>query len=279
MARIELTADHQIVALGEADAEEGLKLSIIAGWNQTLADWRILLRLGRGFGVRSDASHLVATGIALPHPPDFGWIGMVLVHPDFRRLGLATMLLHRTIDQLRSMGLVPMLDATPAGKPVYERLGFLPVEEISRWRRGPDHKAVAAQSSGALSNGIAPDRRAFGADRHRLLAELAGRPGSSVLTDPEQDGYAICRQGRTAVHIGPAVSEVRARHGALLKTAFGLTCGPVIVDIPQRADAARDAAVAAGFAIERPLTRMALGRSGAFGAPEMVAAIAGPEFG
>jgi hypothetical protein len=53
MAHIELAPDDLIVPLREADAVDGLKLSIDAGWNQTLDDWQTLLRLGRGFGVRT----------------------------------------------------------------------------------------------------------------------------------------------------------------------------------------------------------------------------------
>src|SRR5690606_18597512 len=77
---------------------------------------------------------VVASSMILPYPPRFGWIGMVLVHGPFRRRGLATRLLHRAIAELEQAGLAPMLDATPAGKAVYDALGFKPLFELQRWR-------------------------------------------------------------------------------------------------------------------------------------------------
>ena len=52
------------------------------------------------------------------------WISMVLVAGTHRRRGLATRLLHRCIADVTAAGLVPVLDATPAGAKVYAPLGI-----------------------------------------------------------------------------------------------------------------------------------------------------------
>jgi hypothetical protein len=56
-----------------------LALSAEAGWNQIEADWRLMLRLGRGLGVSAGDGRLVATAIMLPFERRFAWISMVLV--------------------------------------------------------------------------------------------------------------------------------------------------------------------------------------------------------
>ena len=76
------------------DLDGALALSAEAGWNQVAADWRLMLRLGSGFAVRDDG-RVVATALALPYPPAFGWVSMVLVHAPYRRRGLATRLVER----------------------------------------------------------------------------------------------------------------------------------------------------------------------------------------
>jgi len=77
-----------IDVLGEDDLEAAMALSEEAGWNQVAADWLLMLRLGSGFAVR-DGGRVVATALALPYPPVFGWVSMVLVHTPYRRRGLA----------------------------------------------------------------------------------------------------------------------------------------------------------------------------------------------
>lgn len=55
-----------------------------------------------------------------------GDVGNVLVYPAFRRRGLATRVMKRLIDEARSRGLSRIdLAATPAGRGVYLKLGFV----------------------------------------------------------------------------------------------------------------------------------------------------------
>jgi len=270
----------EVISLNEGDAADGLLLSTNAGWDQTIHDWRLLLGRSHGVGVRSPAGKLVATGIALPYSANFGWIGMILVDASHRRQGFATRLLSRLTSELIDKGLVPMLDATPAGKPVYESLGFAAIEGISRWRRAGSTTVLRRhQALEDLQKIAALDCEAFGADRISLLHSLADRADSAVVVDADCSGYAVCRQGRTGTHIGPIVTRDLSRLPNLITATLKLADGPVIADIPDRATLARDTFRASGFTIERALTRMALGRNQAFGTRGMVAATAGPEFG
>ncbi|MGO4839864.1 GNAT family N-acetyltransferase, partial [Rhizobiaceae sp. 2RAB30] len=100
--------------LGQSDVEACLRLSDEAGWNQTAEDWGLFLRHGTTIGVRSDDGSLVASAAALPYDR-FGFVSMVLVTAAWRRRGLATGLVDRCVETLTSRGLVPVLDATPAG--------------------------------------------------------------------------------------------------------------------------------------------------------------------
>jgi len=70
------------------------------------------------------AGRIVATTATLPFGGRFAWISMVLVAGDYRRRGLATLLMRRAMDDLAAASLVPVLDATPDGRAVYRALGF-----------------------------------------------------------------------------------------------------------------------------------------------------------
>jgi len=110
-------------ALDEARLEACLALSRAAGWNQNAADWRLMLAIGRGWGLSRADGTLVASTLVLPYG-GFAWISMVLVLPAQRRKGYASRLLRRALDALRAAGLTPVLDATPAGRAVYLQEGF-----------------------------------------------------------------------------------------------------------------------------------------------------------
>jgi ribosomal protein S18 acetylase RimI-like enzyme len=64
----------------------------------------------------------------IPFQPNFrqdGYIWGVYVEPAFRNQGIGKALTQLSIDYLRDMGCTrAVLNASPSGKPVYERLGF-----------------------------------------------------------------------------------------------------------------------------------------------------------
>src|ERR1700753_4315332 len=97
-----------------------------------------------------DAGKIVGTAATLPYEDKFAWIGMVLVDPDYRNRGIGTTLLHRAVEYLDGAGIETLkLDATTAGKPLYEKIGFVTEYEIDRWvlkRIVAEHPASAASA-------------------------------------------------------------------------------------------------------------------------------------
>ncbi len=273
--------DAALVDLQESDVAVGIALVEEAGWNQTAEDWLLMIRLGRAFAISADG-RLVATGLALPYPPDFGWISMVLVHGPFRRHGLATRLLERSISELRDRGLVPVLDATPAGKLVYERIGFRAIEALTRWRGeggGPESFSLPGMSIGDLHSVGELDKTAFGADRLTILADLHARPGAVSLHNPSGGGFLLSRQGRTATQIGPLVARETETALGLLRSGLAAISGPVVIDVPNRETELTRLLAESGFRPERPFVRMALERDTGFGEAAFVRAVTGPELG
>ncbi|MGZ5130631.1 MAG: GNAT family N-acetyltransferase, partial [Caldimonas sp.] len=161
----------RFAALTSADIEAALALSDAAGWNQTGNDWAIFIGRGHAIGLRDAAGRLVATAAALPYGSERGWISMVLVAEAWRHRGLASRLMDACIDHLRGAGIVPVLDATPAGAAVYRRIGFVAGFEIDRWEWPPraDVSTGARVAWSVPTGGDAP-RPAGTADLARLAA-------------------------------------------------------------------------------------------------------------
>jgi GNAT superfamily N-acetyltransferase len=276
MARIDVR-DAPIDVLRADDLDQALALSAEAGWNQDAADWALMLRLGDGFAVR-DGDRVVATAIALPYPPVFGWVSMVLVHGPYRRCGLATRLVERATAALADAGLLPVLDATPAGAEVYGGMGFRPVEKLVRWRGVGGGGEISPTEQLLADSERELDCEAFGADRSAVLADLADRP-APVSLGAEGGSYLLSRAGRTATQLGPLVARDAATAVALLGSGLDAVAGTVVVDVPERATAVAEHLAGRGCSPERPFVRMALGRDAIGGEPALVHAIAGPELG
>jgi GNAT superfamily N-acetyltransferase len=282
-------SDFEIGHLTAADLADADALVREAGWNQTEADWRAFLDFGTVYVLR-DKGKVVATAATLPYGGKFAWISMVLISGAYRRQGLGTKLMRRCLDDLTAKGLVPVLDATPAGRDVYAGLGF---EESWGYKRLllADRKIVPAVqtemavepiSDSAWKELCAYDATIFGADRSNVLSRLHGRLAEAefcVWRGGHIVGFLMGRMGRRAAQLGPLVAESCEIACALLAQALETVSTPVYIDfIDDKPLTARFLATA-GFVAERPLTRMLFKRNTAFQDVSQSYAVAGPEFG
>lgn len=294
-----------------------LALSDEAGWNQTAADWQMLLEIGEGIGLFRNGRLVATAGVAV-HGGRIGWICMVLVTQAERRQGLATRLLRWAMELCEARGLVAGLDATPAGKQVYARLGFRVVDGIKRLERGlgqlptgpaavpdPDRDRsarepgsvsrpdVATPSEDAAACGVRPVGRAqiatvaaydlprFGTDRTPIIArwlDWRGDLAYQAVSAGRVRGYCLAREGRHAIHVGPAVADDDATAIAVLEAVLRALSGPACIDVPDRHQAVIDWLLEQGFTYRRPFARMLAGGGELPGRRDSIYALAGPEF-
>jgi len=214
------------------------------------------------------------------------------VAPDHRRRGLATRLMQRAIDALVAEHCVPLLDATPAGREVYRRIGFEDCWSLERLQltsgpgnappvnpRGTDIRPIAAEDWPAV---LDYDRGVFGGSRAHILRDLAGRVPNAALVAARGGrlcGAVFARDGRVATQLGPLIADDADTALDLLAAAFARVQSPVFIDVPDRHATIGAWLRAAGFVLQRPYTRMAYRRSRAFDDPSRLFAIAGPELG
>ena len=266
-----------------------------AGWNQSLQDWRRLLRHDpRGCFVAEWNGRPAGTATATIYSQDLAWIGMVLVDPAMRRRGIGTALLAHCIEHLQRSGVGCIkLDATPMGRQVYDRLGFVAEWSLSRWETA-ELAAFPARSGASAAPNPRPldpggircladlDASAFGAGRQRMLSMLAAQSRARVLADGagRTVGYGMLRPGRRAHYLGPMVAEDESCGMALADDLLGGIPGhPLYWDIPDANRAAIGVARRHGMHRQRRLTRMYLGENTMPGRPASLWGIAGPEIG
>jgi GNAT superfamily N-acetyltransferase len=274
------TEPISIVELGIGDAPAGLLLSTEAHWNQNEADWKFFLTHGPVYGVRDHDGHLVATAALLFYTHSNAWISMVLVTESRRRRGLATRLIDTCLATAAEHGVIPWLDATPAGAAVYGPLGFTPTLKLLRLRReGPTpakQEVPQPPLPGDFNAFVTRDRGIMGFDRGTLLAELSGRAGSRLVS--RDNAACIVRDGPRNRHIGPLFADSPEAALALVDEIIKSETGPWLIDAVSTQEEFLKGLAGSGWSVERPFQRMRFGRAAA--APkELPFAVAGPEFG
>ncbi len=281
-------ADMNLRLMTPADIPAGMRLKDIAGWNQTRTDWERFLRASpEGCFAAEVGGAVVGTATTMVYEGRFAWIGMVLVDPEHRGRGIGTRLLEKTIEHLDTLGVPTLkLDATPQGKPIYEKLGFVAEYEIERWKLQRVPEAGTTPPFGTprnLERILRLDREVFGAGRGALLQSLhRDAPEFTMATEFMGDltAYAFGRKGSRADQLGPWMARDEASARELLDEFLRRsTRETVFVDVMRENPCARVLSRSRGFEFSRPLTRMYRGPNHHPGQPDLVCAVLGPEFG
>jgi GNAT superfamily N-acetyltransferase len=270
--------------LAEDRIAECVALSAEAGWNQTIEDWALFLRHGTVLGLLASRGVTVATGAVLPYPDDFAWISMVLVTASRRREGIGTSILEACCAEVAQRGLLAMLDATPAGEPIYRPLGFEGIFSLARWQGAAENRvsplggirAMTARDIPAIST---IDAAAFGAQRNFLVDSLFTRLPQLAFVTEDNTGFVLARPGRIATQIGPIVAANEDAAAVLLDAVLGCISGPVFLDLIDGRDILTRCLRQRGFTIQRPFLRMSSNRRATFGDTAHLFVVAGPEFG
>jgi len=275
--------------LAGSDLAFAHSLSCGTGWNQTRRDWERFLELGPDdcflAEVEGSAAGTTTTTI---YRKELAWIGMVLVDPSFRRRGIGTLLLETALRHLRDRMKIPCirLDATPEGRPLYEKLGFVAEWDLQRWAKNEAKPtdfgtpcSKEAERSALPPVALVLDHTVFGADRSILLETLrVSSDGFRLLPD---GSFGFRRSGQRAQYLGP-ITVTSPESGLALAEGLIADCppeSPLLWDLPILNPIATQLATRLGFSPVRHLTRMRLGSDGPIQDPSRIFGIAEPALG
>ena len=172
-----------------------------------------------------------ARGVPLPEmkkdeaAPPFGFVGNVVVRPDYRKRGVATLTLRAALNHLEALdsggGAVAWLEASAMGAPLYEKMGFESVGLVREWifskdedrsrsdpgsnqdRSDSDPDGVRSGASEALAAEM--DAAAFGARRRNLLAAWRATCPELSTCRPGV-GFATAHARGARLILGPAAA-------------------------------------------------------------------------
>lgn len=274
-----------------SDITEAMKLSTAEGWNQTENDWRLLNENPENIClVGQIGNEVVGTTTAINYSNEEVWIGMVLVNREYRGLGIARSLLKAVCKKVESFKSVK-LDATPAGREVYQQLGFKDEYFIVRMTN-LSLKDLPKVASDAVAEPIqlqhiceivALDAFTFGVNRQQLIEFLIREypdKGWSLKRDNKLVGFVLGRDGNKYQHLGPVVAQTTADARILISKALeSLNNQPAVVDVLRDKEDLISWLHSIGFIEQRHFIRMYKDENHFPGEIDKQYLICGPEFG
>ncbi len=282
----------RIRSMYRSDIPSAMQLKKAEGWNQTEKDWEILLNNKSNVNLVAEYKNgLIGTVTAINYVNDVAWIGMMIVGKEFRGQGVSALLLNDVIRELKKSRCKSIkLDATPAGLPVYRKLGFVDEYEIYRMTIPAvpdfpmDFNSEVEIMNEQLTNQIVQfDKNVFGADRKILLESLIKYyPDKTWLkvNNADLSGFVLGREGTRFHQVGP-VSALNSSDAKLLikRSLKSLIGEPTVVDILADKKGLYDWLTSIGFVKQRHFVRMYLNGNPFPGEIEKHFLICGPEFG
>jgi GNAT superfamily N-acetyltransferase len=228
----------------------GARLAGVVGFARARLDGEVVVAEAGGelVGVAAGA---VFTGT--------GWVGGVAVVPGHRRAGLGGTLTEAIVEFLEGRGVTTvLLHATALGRPVYERLGFVP-EAAYLTLTGPTRPpspgdpSLRAGRQSDLKAVLALDLAATGEDRRRLLTALWPTGGLVAAGNGRLLGYHLASPWRP----GGAVIATDPEAGLVLLDAVRVAPGDEVgISVPAANTPAVQSLESAGFSERYRTVRM-----------------------
>jgi GNAT superfamily N-acetyltransferase len=228
----------------------GARLAGVVGFARARLDGEVVVAEAGGelVGVAAGA---VFTGT--------GWVGGVAVVPGHRRAGLGGTLTEAIVEFLEGRGVTTvLLHATALGRPVYERLGFVP-EAAYLTLTGPTRppspgdRSLRAGRQSDLAAVLALDLAATGEDRRRLLTALWPTGGLVAAGNGRLLGYHLASPWRP----GGAVIATDPEAGLVLLDAVRVAPGDEVgISVPAANTPAVQSLELAGFSERYRTVRM-----------------------
>jgi GNAT superfamily N-acetyltransferase len=217
-----------------------------------------------GLVVVEDGDSVVGTGCCIAYPDcGFGWVGLVATAPGHQRRGIATAITEVLAEVLVGHGCAPVLDASLAGGPVYERMGFVDhgptkVMAFAAEPPAPGPNDCDLYTAGDFDEVVEFDAVRFGSPRPELLAKVIDQhPGRSLVARREHRvaGYLVAQEGT----LGPVVADDPDALSALVTASLRLDwANPPRINLPPESTHVETLS-GLGFEVRRELRHMRRG--------------------
>lgn len=260
--------DITIGAMTGIEAATCLEWARAEGWNTGLHDAIVFYQTDPGgfFAARTNGV-MVGSISVVTYPNGFRFVGLLIVPPEHRGIGIGKALFEHAIAHSSDSNLG--LDAVENMVPKYRSFGFVPVHRNVRFRgKCVDSDAgtsgLVPISSVSLGQVAEYDAMCFPSDRARFLELWTRQPdsiGLASLDGGRINGYGVIRRCHAGHKVGPLFADDVHTAGRILSTLTSNFPGEEFtldVPVPNRAgmDLASDLRMEEVFSTVRMYTKV-----------------------
>jgi predicted N-acetyltransferase YhbS len=228
--------------LNERDIPGLIDLSASVGWDYDEHEVETLLRSGRVFGHKNAEGRIVSSAAIIRYDTNLASIGMVIVHEDYRGLGLGKEAAQTCASSVPA-DIAVMLIATKEGKPLYEKMGFITVDFIHKYicdefasDKPAEGISIEAFNQADFPKILQIDAAAFGDKRSVFLRNRISQSKQCLVAknnNGEIIGYGLSIQGPVHLILGP-IAAADSETAALIVENLALHhIGKLRIDVPE----------------------------------------------
>jgi ribosomal protein S18 acetylase RimI-like enzyme len=190
----------RIEQFGADDIDGFMTLAQDEGWVCDLWEFEFLFRVfPAGCLVARDEGRPAGFVTAIRYGTS-GWIGNLIVRPDYRGRGIGSLLMGKALSALDEAGTATVwLTASRSGKPLYEKLGFTAIDVINRWVSTGLGCSKREQSRSTRAGILDLDHSGWGDRREAIIDAVVAR-GRLFTAD---DAFLVCQPCCDGTQIGP----------------------------------------------------------------------------
>ncbi|WP_079505148.1 GNAT family N-acetyltransferase [Mesobacillus jeotgali] len=228
--------------LNESDTKGLIELSASVRWDYDEEEIRTLFSSAKNiYGHKNNEGKIVSSAAIIPYDNNLAFIGMVIVHSDYRGLGLGKVVTQKCVDNASGRSI--LLIATAEGKPLYEKIGFTVVDSVHKYLCSQYIPVKLAPHSGLtieavkeenLEEVIDLDGAAFGDKRSLFLRNRIKQANQCLVVkkDSRIIGFGLSILGPVNLTLGPVVAPDTGIAELIIDYLASNHKGNLRVDVP-----------------------------------------------
>ncbi|KKG13519.1 GCN5 family acetyltransferase [Methanosarcina sp. 2.H.T.1A.6] len=230
----------EIRKMRREEAGFAIEMAAAEGWNPGIHDGELFYEADhKGFFIAEVEGKPVGCASAVAYDDSFGFFGLYVVNPEFRKKGIGMKLTEKCLEYLedRNIG----LDGVVENEKKYQ--------QVMKFRSSYSNLRFEGRGGGEVPDGLmktsevlfekllAYDRKMFPAPRSGFLEKWVNQPDSyafAALEEGNLKGYGVIRKCRAGYKIGPLFADDRDTAEKIFRALRASVPGETVyLDVPE----------------------------------------------
>ncbi|MFJ8102970.1 MULTISPECIES: GNAT family N-acetyltransferase [unclassified Lysinibacillus] len=233
----------QLVLFDANDISGLIALSDSVGWDYDESEIRTVMMSGKIFGHKNAVGKIVSSAAIITYDSNLASIGMVIVHENYRGLGLGKLATQKCIESVSEHTEI-MLVATKDGEPMYAKMGFTTVDYVHKYlidnyvgayNLTSNDYTIENFNERDFADIVSLDAAAFGDKRSNFLRNRIKQSKQCIVVkdyDANIIGFGLSILGPINLILGPIIAPDSKTASLIINILAKDHNGKLRIDVP-----------------------------------------------